>query len=67
MAKLTEKQRLELEKRYNQYITDKAGLLHNQIAAFISGSKVPLLHVLLVLELLLEETKRRLYDEYLGK
>ena len=67
MTGLTAKQRLELEKRYNQYITDQAGLLHNKIVAFISQSKVPLVQVMLVLEMLLEETKRNCYEKYLGK
>lgn len=67
MRKLTAKQRLELEARYNQYMADQAGRLHNQIVAFISQSKIPLVQVMLVLEMLLEETKRNCYDKYLGK
>jgi len=67
MAKPTAKQRLELEARYNQYITDQAGTLHNQIVAFISQSNVPLIQAMLVLELLLEETKRNCFLNYLGK
>lgn len=67
MVELTATQRLELEARYNQYITDQAGTLHNQIVAFISQSKIPLVQVMLVLDMLLEETKRNCYDKYLEK
>lgn len=65
MKKLTEKQRLELEARYNQYIFDQSGILHNKIYAFVSESKVPLIQVMLVLEMLLEECKRECYKKYL--
>ena len=65
MAKMTAKQ-IELEKRYNEYITDQAGLLHNKITAFIGESKVPLIQAMLVLEMVLEECKRQCYDKYLG-
>ena len=66
MKKPTEKQRLELEKRYNQYINDQAGNLHNQFVAFISESKIPLNLVLLVLTVLLEEVKEQIKKQYLG-
>ena len=66
MKKPTEKQRLELEKRYNQYINDQAGNLHNQFVAFISESKIPLSLVLLVLTVLLEEIKEQIKKQYLG-
>jgi len=66
MAKLTAKQRLELEKRYDEYITDEAGILHNKITAFICESNVPLIQVFLVLEMVLEECKRQCYTRYLG-
>jgi hypothetical protein len=67
MVKPTAKQRLDLEKRYDQYIQDQAGILHNKIAVFIAESKIPLSQVLLVLELLREETIRACYTKYLGK
>lgn len=67
MAKLTKEQRLALEKRYNEYITDQAGTLHNQIVAFVSESKIPLVQVMLVLEMLLEECKKGCYEKYIGK
>jgi hypothetical protein len=65
MKKLTEKQRLELEARYDEYIHNQCGILHNQIYAWVSESKVPLIQVMLVLELLLEECKRECYKKYL--
>ncbi len=66
MAKLTAKQKLELEKQYQQYITDQAGALHNKLVAFVSESKLPLIQVLLVLELLLDEVKTQLRKQHLG-
>jgi len=66
MPKLTAKQKLELEKRYEEYIGDKTGLLHNQFVAFISESKIPLNLCLLVLELLLDEVKEQLRKQHLG-
>lgn len=67
MARLTAKRRLELEARYNQYITDQAGILHNKIVAFISESRVPLIQVLLVLEISLDEVKETLKKAHLGE
>jgi len=67
MAKITPKQRLELEKRYDEYITDEAGILHNKIVLFVSESKVPLIQVMFVLEMTLEDCKRQCYEKYLGK
>ena len=67
MKRLTTKQRLELEKRYDEYITDQAGTLHNKIVAFISESRIPLVQVMLVLEMVLEECKRNCYERYLGE
>jgi hypothetical protein len=66
MAKLTVKQKIELEKQYQQYITDQAGILHNKIVAFLSESKVPLIQVLLVLEMLLDEVKTQLRKQHFG-
>ena len=66
MAKLTAKQKVELEKRYQQYITDQAGILHNKLVAFLSESKVPLIQVLLVLEMLLDEVKTQLRKQHFG-
>lgn len=67
MRKLTLKDKQELEKQYQQYITDKAGELHNKLVAFISESKIPLIQVLLVLEMLLDETKTQLRKQHFGE
>lgn len=67
MPKLTAKQKLELGTRYNEYINDQAGMLNNKIIAFVSESKIPLIQVMLVLEILLENCKRQCYEKYLGK
>lgn len=66
MEKITLKKKQELEKQYNQYITDKAGALHNKLVAFVSESKIPLIQVLLVLEMLLDEVKEQLRKQHLG-
>lgn len=66
MANLTLKRKQELEKQYNQYITDKAGELHNKMVAFVSESKIPLIQVLLVLTMLLDEVKEQLRKQHLG-
>lgn len=65
MVELTAKQKFELEQKYESYITDQAGLLHNKIALFIAESKIPLVQVLLVLEMLTEETRRACYKKYI--
>ena len=67
MAKLTTAQKLGLEKRYEEYIEDEAGKLHNQIITLISQNKIPLIQALLVLEVLIEETKRKCFERYLGE
>jgi len=67
MPKLTAKQKLELGTRYNEYINDQAGMLNNKIIALVSESKIPLIQVMLVLELLLENCKRQCFQKYLGK
>jgi len=66
MAKLSASQKAELEKQYQQYITDQAGALHNKLVAFVSESKIPLIQVLLVLEILLDEVVEQLRKQHLG-
>ncbi len=66
MVKLTAKQRVAQQLLYQQYITDKTGELHNKLVAFVSESKIPLIQVLLVLELLLDEVKVQLRKQHLG-
>ena len=67
MANLTLKKKQELEKQYNQFITEQAGALHNKLVAFVSESKIPLIQVLLVLEILLDEVKEQLRKQHLGE
>lgn len=67
MANLTLKKKQELEKRYNLYIAEQAGALHNKLVAFVSESKIPLVQVLLVLEILLDEVKEQLKKMHLGE
>ena len=66
MPKLTAKQRVEQQLLYQQFITDKAGELHNKMVAFVSESKLPIIQVLLVLEMLLDEVKEQLKKQHLG-
>ena len=66
MANLTLKKKQELEKQYNQYIAEATGELHNKLVAFVSESKIPLVQVLLVLTILLDEVKEQLKKQHLG-
>jgi hypothetical protein len=52
---------------YEKHLDDEMGLLHNRFVAFISESRLPLPQVLLVLEMLVAETKYQAMKKYLGK
>ena len=56
-----------LRASYDLYLTDQMGHLHNQFVAFISEGQIPLPHVLMVLEMLVDETKEMARKKYLGE
>ena len=44
-----------LQKIYSQQVNDETGFLHNKIVAFISEARLPLTHVITVLDMVREE------------
>jgi len=52
---------------YENHLTDEMGILHNRFVAFISESRLPLPHVLLVLEMLISETIDQAQKKYVGE
>ena len=48
-------------------IVDAMGKLHNQMVSFIATAKIPLPHVVMVLEMLKRETLDQAYKQYLGE
>lgn len=54
-----------LEKIYGQHLTDSMGRLHNQMVAYISEARIPLPHLVMVLELLLNEAIELARQEYM--
>lgn len=63
---IEKKIRARLEKEHEEQITDSAGELHNQIVGYITEKKLPLELVLLVLDILREETIESCRRKYLG-
>jgi len=51
---------------YAAQLDEQMGLLHNQFVAFISEAKLPLPQVLLVLEILVNETVEQAKAKYVG-
>jgi len=51
---------------YENHLTDEMGMLHNRFVAFIAESRLPLPHVLLVLEMLISETIDQAKKKYMG-
>jgi hypothetical protein len=51
---------------YAAQLDEQMGLLHNQFVAFISEAKLPLPQVLLVLEMLVNETIAQARAKYVG-
>ena len=63
------KQQALIDKVGEEYLSrldDEMGRLHNQFVAFISATKVPLPHVVMVLQILLRETTDEAMRRYLG-
>lgn len=51
---------------YEMRISDEMEALHNRIVAYISEAQIPLTHVLMVLEILKQETLEQAMKKYLG-
>lgn len=51
---------------YEKEMDDSAGMLHNQIAIYISQSRLPLPQVMLVLQMLIVELVDQAKAKYLG-
>jgi len=56
-----------LHQVYENHLEDTMGHLHNRFEAFISESRLPLPHVLLVLHMLIDETTDQARKKYLGE
>ncbi len=54
-----------LEKIYGQHLTDSMGRLHNRMVAYISEARIPLPHVVMVLDLLKDEAVELARREYM--
>jgi len=57
----------KLREEYEGNISEDMGRLHNQFVSFISSAKIPLPHVLLVLDMLKRETLDQAFVLYLGE
>lgn len=55
-----------LSEAYSAQLDDQMGLLYNQFVAFISSASLPLPQVLLVLEMLAQETIVQARAKYTG-
>ncbi len=55
-----------LREEYENNLSTEMGKLHNQFVAFIETAQIPLTHVLLVLDLLRQETLEQAHKTYLG-
>jgi len=64
--RIEKKIRARLETEHEEQITDSAGRLHNRIVEMITEEKPPLELVLLVLDILREETVESCRRKYLG-
>jgi hypothetical protein len=65
-----EKQQAIMEKlgeAYSMKLDDAMGHLHNRFVTFISESKLPLPHVVIVLEILLREAVDQAMRQYVGE
>ncbi len=52
--------------RYEAYLEDQMGHLHNRFVAFIAEARLPLPQVMLVLKVLEAETMEQAAKKYLG-
>ena len=64
--KLKEEAMGQLTKLYESEIADEMGKLHNRFVAYISEARLPLTHVIMVLEMLHQETLELAKKQYLG-
>ena len=55
-----------LGEAYSDRLDEQMGQLHNQFVTFISAARLPLPQVLLVLEILVNETVAQATERYLG-
>ena len=56
-----------LREDYEVHLADEMGRLHNQFVAFIATARLPLPHVLMVLDMLKRETLDQAYKDFLGE
>ena len=56
----------QLGEAYKDSLDEQMGQLHNQFVAFISAARLPLPQVLVVLEILVNETVAQATERYLG-
>lgn len=56
-----------LSQEYDLTLDDQMGQLYNQFVVYISSAKIPMTHVLLVLELLKKDTIEQAYRKYVGE
>ena len=57
----------ELRASYEESLTDEMGKLYNQFVGFIASAKLPLPQVLLVLEMLRQDTIDQATERYKGR
>ena len=57
---LLAKHKADFEAAYEQALDDQTGNLYNQFVAYISEAKIPLYHVLVVLEVVKTEVIRQI-------
>ena len=56
----------QFEQDFDKTLTDRMGHLHNQFVAFISESRLPITHVITVLNILLYEANEQAKQKYIG-
>jgi hypothetical protein len=55
----------ELSKSYELQLDEQMGFLHNQFETFISASRLPISHVVMVLEMLKTEAIAMAFKKYM--
>lgn len=57
----------QFEQDFDRTLTDRMGHLHNRMVAFISESRLPITHVITVLQMLLAEANEQAMQKFVGE
>ena len=54
----------QFEAQFDETLNDRMGHLHNQIVGFVSESRLPITHVITVLQMLLSEANEQAFKKF---